>query len=77
MAKQANIYVALVNFTDKKVFYKETYSDMDEAIRRIVVGLEPQAALNFAGAGADPENEKGKDWKAWGPSDTPFAFPST
>ena len=50
---------------------------MDEAIRRIVVGLEPQAALNFAGSGADPDNEKGKDWKAWGPSDTPFAFPST
>lgn len=67
MAKQPKIYVCLVNFTDKEISYADTYTDMAEAIRRIQVGLEPQAALN--------NQADGKDWKSFGPSDTPFAFP--
>jgi len=67
MAKKQKLYVCLVNSTDKKISYAEDYTDLDEAIRRVTVGLEPQAALN--------NQADGKDWKAYGPSDELFSFP--
>jgi hypothetical protein len=73
MAKQ-KYYVALLNLTDREVSYAEDYTDRAEAIRRVQVGLEPQAMLNAMGAGGDPST-KGKEWAAWGPETEPFAWP--
>lgn len=65
-------YVALVNETDRKIYYSEGYKTEQEAVERIVYGLEPQAALNEAGGGEPAA--KGKKWYAWGPGDKPFTF---
>lgn len=68
-------HVALVNFTDKKIFYAEQYKKKEDAIDRIIYGLEPQAALNVAGGGE--LKDKGKEWAAWGPEEYPFTFAET
>ena len=64
-------HVALVNITDKEIQYAEQYEKKDDAIARVVKGLEPQAMLNSNGWGTC---EAGKEWVAYGPADEPFEF---
>ena len=70
MAKQ-KWYVALVDWTNKKISFAEDYADKDEAIRRVQVGLEPEAMQYQLGMGG---REKA-DVQAYGPEEEPFAFP--
>ena len=64
-------HVALVDWTNKKITYAEEYTDKDEAIRRVQVGLEPEALQYQLGMGG---REKA-DVQVYGPEETAFAFP--
>jgi hypothetical protein len=70
MAKQ-KWYVALVDWTNKKITYAEDYTDKDEAIRRVQFGLEPEAMQYQMGMGG----REVADVQAYGPTETAFAFP--
>jgi hypothetical protein len=65
-------HVALVNMTDRKIAYSETYPTEAEAIARLR-SLGAQAELEIAGLGTGPA---GKKWATYGPAEEPFAFPA-
>ncbi len=64
-------YIALLNLTDKKIVVAEQFKDKEEAIRRIQLGLEPEAMQQSLGLGG---REPGKEWASWGPEEYPFSF---
>lgn len=66
-------YVALVNYTDREIFFSEEWPTYDEAYFRASVNLASQALMNASGGSLNPE-DKGKDWQAVGPLEKPFEF---
>ena len=63
-------HIALIDNTDKKIYFSESYDSRDEASARLV-SLRLQADLNTAGLGMDGKDH---DWQVYGPADAPFAF---
>ena len=64
-------HVALLNLTDKLIVVAEEFADKEEAIRRVQVGLEPEAMQQTLALGG---REPGKKWASWGPDEAPFSF---
>jgi hypothetical protein len=71
MAKQ-KWYVALVDWTNKKIIAQESdFKTKEDAIFRVNFGMEPEAAQYQLGMGGRAVT----DVQAYGPAEEPFAFP--